>query len=587
MTYSANEELRKLAQNLDFEIFLFDDPTTSSPSIKVNEKSKDREIDAIILYKNLVCLVEIDKGKRDAMVKKIKVFFEKLDKVNKPEQIKLEVKVLAKKGNDIEQKVNEVKAQIQTIENRINGSFTDYKWILKKIFFAPNKQLDEEFISQEHEKGGIIIDKDTYEYFKAVLDRLNKQALFNDFMYFLGVRKVDLEKKKQTSRMGEPAQTPPYRTERLEIDKDRVIMYTLMARVEEISDYITTLRIAQKYNKKGFQRMVKGNRLNKINSEYLAHNYTFPNNIIVAANPEVYKVERNFYNSRTKKLRFFEEYNSLIIIDGQHRFYSFIKGGKADRPILMNLVFFKKYDAKEFLMEKMFYEINKKQERIDPNLSFMLKARIEPDSPENFWYLVLKRLDKVGFFRGRFSFKETTIRYETKKSIISVVTYGGLLTLNNEYKRHGLVVNGLNSFYTGAKEDKLNFAFILINNYFGLIEDILKGQKLSKDTLTPREIGALLRLIRQFILSNNPDLKKFGEVKDILKSKDAADIAAVTNLRAILQNVQFLDVIALDYPPSNWAAVEGFILKKIHQTSKTFGNKEILSKKGKEVYEKS
>ena len=130
MTYSANEELRKLAQNLDFEIFLFDDPTTSSPSIKVNEKSKDREIDAIILYKNLVCLVEIDKGKRDAMVKKIKVFFEKLDKVNKPEQIKLEVKVLAKKGNDIEQKVNEVKAQIQTIENRINGSFYFvYFWI--------------------------------------------------------------------------------------------------------------------------------------------------------------------------------------------------------------------------------------------------------------------------------------------------------------------------------------------------------------------------------------------------------------------------------------------------------------------------
>ena len=587
MTYSANEELKKLAQNMGFEIFLFDDPTNLSSKIKVNETSKNREIDAVMQYKNLICLVEIDKGERDNIVKKIKEFFEKLDRVNKPEQINLAVKVTSRHSNDLTQKVEEVNGQIKTIKDRLDTYSTEYKCVLKKIFFAPNKQLDEEFMSVERKKGGIIIDKDTYEYFKAVLDRLDKKSLFNDFMYFLGVRKADLEKKKQTSRTGEPAQSQPYRTERLEIDRDRVIMYSLSATVEDIRNYVTTLRIAQKYNKKGFQRMVKANRLNKINSEYLAHNYTFPNNIIVALDPNIYKTEKNFYNSGEKKLRFFDEYNSLIIIDGQHRFFSFIKGNKVERPILINLLFFKKYKEDSYLMEKMFYEINKKQERIDPNLSFMLKARIEPESSENFWYSVLKQLDKAGFFRGKFSFKETTMRYEVKKSIISVVTYGGLLTLNKEYKKQGLLVNGLNSFYNDKKEDKIKFACLLINNYFGLIEEILNEQRIQKDNLTAREIGALLRLIRQFILSNSSELKRFGEVKDILKSNDPDNKAAVTIIRGILENVKFNDVVALSYPPSNWAAVEGFILKKIHQKMKTFGNTAILSKKGKEVYDKS
>jgi len=35
-------------------------------------------------------------------------------------------------------------------------------------------------------------------------------------------------------------------------------------------------------------------------------------------------------------------------------------------------------EQKDLAMKKMFYTINKKQERIDPNLSFILIAKIEP-----------------------------------------------------------------------------------------------------------------------------------------------------------------------------------------------------------------
>jgi hypothetical protein len=68
-------------------------------------------------------------------------------------------------------------------------------------------------------------------------------------------------------------------------------------------------------------------------------------------------------------------------------------------------------------MEKTFYKINKTQERVDPNLSFILKARIDPESEENFWYTVFKKLDTKGFFSKRFSFKETTMKKMIQKRV--------------------------------------------------------------------------------------------------------------------------------------------------------------------------
>ena len=44
--YSANEELKNLAQNLDFKVYLFDD-SDLGPEIKLKEESKKEEIEKI------------------------------------------------------------------------------------------------------------------------------------------------------------------------------------------------------------------------------------------------------------------------------------------------------------------------------------------------------------------------------------------------------------------------------------------------------------------------------------------------------------------------------------------------------------
>ena len=123
--------------------------------------------------------------------------------------------------------------------------------------------------------------------------------------------------------------------------------------------------------------MVDGDRLRKINAGYLAKNETFPNNIIIALNPEVYSSEQMFFTSTGSggqgQLAFSNEFNSLVMIDGQHRFFSLYMGKKTDRVIFATFLFFKSesLDDRFMQMYKMYYEINKNKVKIDPNLSFL------------------------------------------------------------------------------------------------------------------------------------------------------------------------------------------------------------------------
>ena len=49
--------------------------------------------------------------------------------------------------------------------------------------------------------------------------------------------------------------------------------------------------------------------------------------------------------------------------------------------------------------------------------------------------------------------------------------------------------------------------------------------------------------------------------------------------------IDFKIALSLDYASSNWAAIEGFMLKQIHKKKmKSFGSVNFLSKKALEIY---
>jgi DGQHR domain-containing protein len=586
-SYEGNQQLRDLAQSMDFKAFIFDDPTTFGPEILLREKSKDGEIDGVLLFENVICLVGINEGRGNHVERELTKFFEKLDKIKKVEDVGFDLRVTARKGKKIEEKKRKANEALGEVENCISDICKEYRPILRKIFFCPSMRIEEERMAKLETEGSFIVDRDIFDYFLEVLSRLDKRFLKSDFMHFLKIRKTDLQKK-SAAKMQKPGRSAPFQVNRLELEKDKIIMYSLPIAAEDIMNYVTVLRVARKYDKKGFQRMVKSNRLNSISADYLMKNQTFPNNIIVGLNPDLYTSEKDFYDTEKNEFTFLDEFNSLIIIDGQHRFFSLVKRGELGRHILVTLIFFnnKDKDQNSLSMVKMFYEINKSQERIDPNLSFILKAKIDPDSEENFWHSAFTNLDKKGFFARRFSFKETTLKKkDDPRSIVSVITYGGALRLNKSSKKKGIEVSGLEAFYGADRKQNIDFAFHLLKNYFDIIEAVLHDQSVDKNSLTPREIGALIRLIKHFMVDDRDKLKVLGSIQSIDETSAECE-NAVRYFKGILSCLTFEKAIQLEYPASNWAAVEGYILRTINSSKPNFGNRNILSKKGLEVYNK-
>ena len=112
----------------------------------------------------------------------------------------------------------------------------------------------------------------------------------------------------------------------------------------------------------------------------------------------------------------------------------------------------------------------------------------------------------------------------------------------------------------------------------------MHDQNVKKDSLTPREIGALFRLLKHFMLDNKNGLQTLGSVRNITKYKKKYK-EVVRYFHEVLTHIPFGDAISLEYPASNWAAVEGYMLKKINLLRSDFGNKHLLSKKGLEIYD--
>lgn len=582
--YIGNTRLEDLAENTGFSLYLFDDEAFN---VNLKDETSGGEVDAILQYKNIFSIVEVYSGRdRDTAERKIKTFKRNFRNFNNAQHINnLIIKNTGTSRVAINAKRNA--AQNLTIIKNSIGHLTanNLKINVLKLFFAPEVDITEETEDSYRSENIIILDKEVFFYFRKVYKILGNSFLLRDFLSFLDVRKIDLERASTT--VGDvPEQTRPYDTIRLSIKDGEMIMYSTLIPVSKMSEYVTVFRIGQKrYNAKGFQRMLKEDRLKNIAKEYLAKNETFPNNIIIGLDPEIYRLESDFYDSHRKRIKFYKEFNSLLIIDGQHRFFSFIKSEKIENEILVNFIHFPGGVSAIKKLYEMFYEINSKQKGIDPNLSFVLKALINPESENAFWFKVFQKLNRDGFFKNKVSFKERELRYGDEEGIISVIKYGGLLNLNKDKPFGRTKIDGLKRLYGSRNEvSQIIFAVKLFNNYFNLIEEILHNQGKTKDYLTPREIGALIRLIRHFLFGKQKQLKILGTISSFSK-RESLSKKAVSYIRNILKCIDFKAVNKASLGSSNWGAVEGLMLRQIVKDKKcSFGNKDLLTKKGLSIF---
>lgn len=118
--------------------------------------------------------------------------------------------------------------------------------------------------------------------------------------------------------------------------------------------------------KKGFQRVVKEDRVRQIAVSVLEQQRTFPNSIVLATNIKNFKVKGNSLT--------FDKSSKFLIVDGQHRLWA-QHYSKFNAQYSCNI----HCNLSEVEMAQLFLEINDNQKRVPSSLRWDLVRLVRPD----------------------------------------------------------------------------------------------------------------------------------------------------------------------------------------------------------------
>jgi len=573
---TAENKLKNLFR--EFDIYFFDpDEDKSGIVSQIADGKTPTEIDAIAIKNNILILINIYSGFQLQQGEyKLGAFFRDLGYFTKAEQLNLVVaNVKTPRGIENLNYISEIKGKIFPLK---------FKWVVLKLAFYPNVYIPKEKNSglNEREK---IIDKKHYDYFEYGLEVIPYEHIERELFYFLGIKYREINRP-ISSRIEDAELTGKTPVIEVNVGVSQK-MFSGCVTVNDILPYTQVIRIAEQYNVRAFQRMINKETIRKISEEYLNSHDSFPNNIILAFNPELYKITNlsDFIveENGNKYLKFYKEFGSLIVIDGQHRLLAHLINPNRDlnKHILINVILFcdvtKAYDE----MAGLFYLINTKQKKLASLVSLTIRSKINPEDIESVWYKIFENLnernERNNFLFGKISFEEPELRQEKDKlNMSSIILYSGIKRITRGVKKKGRTFIGLQKLSEGIISEELlinKFYENFIRNFFSIIGEILQT---SGSVLAPRDIGGLLRILIHFI--------NYRSTKNLFKelSREQAGIPAnlKERIKKYISLIPFDRLSDLEYSANSWAVLEGFFISCIRKKYKKFGFESLLSKKG-------
>ena len=190
-----------------------------------------------------------------------------------------------------------------------------------------------------------------------------------------------------------------------------------------------------------YQRMISRTKIASIRKYLLDEKRIFINNIIVTLPSGTHITDDQGQTLNPAKISKTEpvniqlpfEYNSIGLIDGQHRVFSYYEGGKNESEIAVLrsqqnlLVTGIIYPTRVSVAERakfeatLFLEINSTQTNARSDLKQAIGLLLQPYSQESIARRVVNRLNEIGPLSGEF---EQYFFDKTKLKVTSVVSYG-------------------------------------------------------------------------------------------------------------------------------------------------------------------
>jgi DGQHR domain-containing protein len=208
-----------------------------------------------------------------------------------------------------------------------------------------------------------------------------------------------------------------------------------------------------------YQRMIRKSKIDSIRTYLRTENRVFLNNIIVTL-PDNTKLSdqsgepiqsQHITKTEPVTIELPKEYNSVGLIDGQHRVYSYYEGGQHENEIaplrkqqnllVTGIVYPSKLSAfeKTQFEAKLFLEINSTQTNPKSDLKQAVESLLRPFSLESIARKVVNRLNTSGSLANQF---EVYFFDKKKLKTTSVVSYG---------VRHIIKLQGDDSLFTAWK----------------------------------------------------------------------------------------------------------------------------------------
>ncbi|MBI2558133.1 DGQHR domain-containing protein [Candidatus Woesearchaeota archaeon] len=397
----------------------------------------------------------------------------------------------------------------------LKHSNSNIRTTVKKIFL----NLNDDFIENQ-EDNVYLIDGKRFIYFNEIINLLGEFTKYELYSY------LDISPKGMALNIDDFERSSlPYPNPALKVAVGPLAnmeMYVFKISPANLLKYVKVIRNKQ-WEEKAYQRSLDQKKLKSIQEYVVSNKNRFPNNIIVTLpnnSKFIASNEEGFGN-----LTFDQNFNSLCLIDGQHRLFAFVKllnknidasefeKIKEEYQLIVTGVKF--LPGSDFTKEeaKLFSDINTTQLKVNQDLLDTILTHVNPQHKRATSKSILIHLNSNGFFRNKFKlFKLENKLLKKYENLIDVNKYKSEINTNTIIGS-GLVqlIKPNGNFYKTYLENSKNqttpnfvvYSCNKICNFFGTLNKYYMLKNNNQDIRTSDifdtfAIVAFLRLMNSF-----------------------------------------------------------------------------------------
>ena len=430
--------------------------------------------------------------------------------------------------------------------NNFKNKFEINRWKIFYLYFSKN-QIDLDSKDKERYNKLKFIDTETFNYF-STMSKCIKKSFKYEILRFLDIKKEDYGEISSSDSSSSHNVSIIYPNDVTGL-KNGVGVVSFMMSPEKLIETSYVLRKDSWGDNIGlYQRLLSEKRIKKIRKFVIDKKKTFFNNIIVGL-PDSTKI----YNEDGKeinvsqlskyqncKMSITQDFNTISIIDGQHRIYAYYENDVNDTDeeevaklrnklnlLVTGLLFPKEWNEweKQKFQSERFLQINRNSKNIEKDVIFHIESTMDPLSSSSIARMIIKKMNEKDPFKDKF---ELSLVKKSQIKVSSIIQFAlsSLVSGNKNSQgffkywnpKHSEKPESLN---TDLLEEYVAYCSTQLQQYFNAIKDIYKTDwdNLKSYLLKITSInGFIIALNESLKLTDGP--KDFNFYRDIFSSKN-------------------------------------------------------------------